>query len=97
MPLPDGAVEALIDLACLAPSVGLNQPWRFVIVDDDNIRCAIRQNFANCNADAPAAQSAERAALYARLKLAGFELAILPQPSTRIPSRRTMLPNFGWA
>ena len=63
-------MEALIDLACLAPSVGLNQPWRLVIVDDDNIRCAIRQNFANCNADVLAAQSAERAALYARLKLA---------------------------
>jgi 5,6-dimethylbenzimidazole synthase len=33
-PLPDGAVESLIDLACLAPSVGLSQPWRFVIVAD---------------------------------------------------------------
>jgi 5,6-dimethylbenzimidazole synthase len=33
-PLPLGTLERLIDVACLAPSVGLSQPWRFVIVDD---------------------------------------------------------------
>lgn len=74
-PLPRGALEALIELACLAPSVGLSQPWRFVIVDDANIRTAIRKNFAACNAEALAAQSHERAALYARLKLAGLDEA----------------------
>jgi len=74
-PLPRGALEALIELACLAPSVGLSQPWRFVIVDDANIRTAIRKNFAACNAEALAVQSRERAALYARLKLAGLEQA----------------------
>src|SRR5271169_5013406 len=31
--LPAGAVERLIELAALAPSVELSQPWRFVIVD----------------------------------------------------------------
>src|SRR6202161_611076 len=71
-PLPSGTLEAFIELACLAPSVGLSQPWRFVIVDDERIRAAIRQNFAICNAAALAAQSAERTALYARLKLAGL-------------------------
>jgi 5,6-dimethylbenzimidazole synthase len=74
-PLPSGTLEAFIELACLAPSVGLSQPWRFVIVDDETIRAAIRRNFAICNADALAAQSTERAALYARLKLAGLEEA----------------------
>jgi len=74
-PLPGGAVEALIELACLAPSVGLSQPWRFVIVENVAIRAAIRRNFESCNAQALAAQSSERAALYARLKLAGLEEA----------------------
>ena len=32
--LPTGTLENLIELACLAPSVGLSQPWRFVIVED---------------------------------------------------------------
>jgi len=74
-PLPDGAVESLIDLACLAPSVGLSQPWRFVIVADAARRAAIRRDFETCNAEALAAQDGERSGLYARLKLAGLEEA----------------------
>jgi 5,6-dimethylbenzimidazole synthase len=74
-PLPNGTVEALIELACLAPSVGLSQPWRFVIVDDRARRAAIRQNFATCNAEALAAQSQDRGSRYAQLKLAGLDEA----------------------
>ena len=71
-PLPGGTLEALIELACLAPSVGLSQPWRFVIVDDEAVRAAIRRNFETSNATALAVQDAERAGRYARLKLAGL-------------------------
>jgi 5,6-dimethylbenzimidazole synthase len=74
-PLPDGTLEALIELACLAPSVGLSQPWRFVIVEEEARRAAIRKNFHASNAAALATQSGERASLYARLKLAGLEEA----------------------
>jgi 5,6-dimethylbenzimidazole synthase len=74
-PLPNGTVEALIELGCLAPSVGLSQPWRFVIVEDSTVRAAIQQNFATCNAQALAAQSGDRAGLYAQLKLAGLDEA----------------------
>jgi 5,6-dimethylbenzimidazole synthase len=74
-PLPAGLLKILIDLACLSPSVGLSQPWRFVTVDNAARRSAIRANFAACNAAALAAQSGERAGLYARLKLAGLEEA----------------------
>lgn len=74
-PLPKGKIKELIALACLAPSVGLSEPWRFVIVADDARRAAIRRNFELCNAQALAAQSRQRAARYARLKLAGLEEA----------------------
>jgi 5,6-dimethylbenzimidazole synthase len=74
-PLPDGVLEQLVECACLAPSVGLSQPWRFVIVDDPARRVAIRDNFAACNAQALAEQAPERARLYATLKLAGLEEA----------------------
>jgi 5,6-dimethylbenzimidazole synthase len=74
-PLPGGTLEALVELACLAPSVGLSQPWRFVIVESEARRAAIRENFQTCNAAALTAQSEERASLYARLKLAGLEEA----------------------
>lgn len=74
-PLREGAVERLIALAVRAPSVGLSQPWRFVLVDDPARRAAVRQNFCHCNAAALAAQAPERARLYARLKLAGLDEA----------------------
>jgi 5,6-dimethylbenzimidazole synthase len=74
---PEGTLERLIDLACLAPSVGLSQPWRFIIVEDSARRAAVRENFTVCNADALADYGEERAARYARLKLAGLDEAPL--------------------
>ena len=73
MPLPEGTVERLIGLACLSPSVGLSEPWRFVLVDDAGRRAAIRANFETCNKEALEMQDPDRAALYARLKLAGLD------------------------
>jgi 5,6-dimethylbenzimidazole synthase len=86
-PLPKGTLERLISLACLSPSVGLSQPWRFVIVEDAARRVAIRRNFQECNTQALAAQSGERAAAYGRLKLAGLneapcQLAVFADPWT---------------
>lgn len=86
-PLPDDALPRLLEIATLAPSVGLSQPWRFVTVDDAARRASIRRNFERCNAEALAAQAPERAALYARLKLAGLDdapcqLAVFADPTT---------------
>lgn len=74
-PLPGGAVERLIRIACLAPSVGLSEPWRFVVVDDPALRRAVRANFEGCNAEALSAQEETRQGLYAKLKLAGLDQA----------------------
>jgi 5,6-dimethylbenzimidazole synthase len=71
--LPEGTIERLIEIACLSPSVGLSEPWRFVLVEDKTKRGAIRANFEICNADALAQQTPDRAGLYARLKLAGLD------------------------
>ena len=85
-PLPAGLVEELLALACLAPSVGLSQPWRFVVVTEPGRRAAVRADFLACNARALAEQTAERAAGYARLKLAGLDeapchLAVFADPT----------------
>jgi 5,6-dimethylbenzimidazole synthase len=74
-PLPPGTLERLIDVACLAPSVGLSQPWRFVVVDDPARRDAVRVDFKASNAEALKSYAGERAAKYAALKLAGLEEA----------------------
>jgi 5,6-dimethylbenzimidazole synthase len=74
-PLPAGTVERLIETACLAPSVGLSQPWRFVIVEEPERRRAVLDNFKSCNADALRAYAGDLAARYVKLKLAGIEEA----------------------
>ena len=74
-PVPGELLEELLDIATLAPSVGLSEPWRFVTVDDPARRKAVRASFELCNALALAGQDADRAVLYARLKLAGFDEA----------------------
>jgi 5,6-dimethylbenzimidazole synthase len=71
-PLPHGTLERLIETACLAPSVGLSQPWRFVTVDDPARRAAVREEFRACNAQALASYAGDRAAHYAALKLEGL-------------------------
>lgn len=86
-PLPAGTLERLVGLAALAPSVGLSQPWRFVSVETPARRAAIRAEFARCNAEALAAQTSERQARYARLKLEGLDqapdhLAVFADPAT---------------
>ena len=73
--LPEGTLPHLFELACLAPSVGLSQPWRFVIVEDKVRRAAIRENFEVCNREALGDYAGERAKLYATLKLAGLDAA----------------------
>ena len=73
--LPDGALARLIQTACLAPSVGLSQPWRFVVVDDPARRAAVRAEFGACNAQALAAHAGELATRYAALKLEGLREA----------------------
>ncbi len=68
----EGMLAELLDLAALAPSVGNCQPTRFVRVEDEARRAAIRANFEAANRQALSAYSGERAQLYAKLKLAGL-------------------------
>ena len=96
--LPDGAIERLVATACLSPSVGLSQPWRFVIVDDAARRAAVLDNFKACNADALASFSGDLAKRYATLKLEGLSdapchLAVYADRTTDVGhgvGRRTM-------
>ena len=73
--LPSGHLERLIETACLSPSVGLSEPWRFVIVDDLSRRTEVRNNFSATNASALAGYEGQRASRYASLKLAGLDEA----------------------
>jgi 5,6-dimethylbenzimidazole synthase len=97
-PLAAGTIERLIETACLSPSVGLSQPWRFVIVEDAARRRAVIDDFHACNGEALRAHTGEAAERYAALKLAGLEeapchVAVFADRSTEIGTglgRRTM-------
>ena len=73
--VPQPLLEELLALTDFAPSVGNSQPWRFVAVASEEMRAAVRREFARCNAEALASYHGERAALYARLKLEGLGMA----------------------
>lgn len=73
-PVPAETVIRLIELAATAPSVGLSEPWRFVLIESPEARRRVRESFARCNAAALAAREDDRAA-YASLKLAGLDRA----------------------
>jgi 5,6-dimethylbenzimidazole synthase len=96
--LPDGLLQEFLSQACLSPSVGFSQPWRWVMVDAPERRAAIVENFQEANRLALAELDGQRAALYARLKLAGLveapvHLAVFVDPETELGhglGRRTM-------
>ena len=74
-PIPKDDIDGLIKEACLAPSVGNCQPWRFVKVNDTERRKAIRDSFERANQEALNEYHGERAKLYASLKLQGMDQA----------------------
>jgi 5,6-dimethylbenzimidazole synthase len=74
-PIPREDLDELIRDACLAPSVGNCQPWRFVKVNSPDRRRVIHDSFERANRDALGDYHGERAKLYASLKLQGLDQA----------------------
>jgi len=76
-PVPEALVDRLLDLVQLSASVGNAQPWRWVRVENGEVREAVRANFRACNEAALSDYDDDRARLYASLKLEGLERAPL--------------------
>lgn len=74
-PVSPELIDELLDLACLAPSVGNSQPWRFLSVESPDARAAIRANFEDANTEALNGYHGEQAERYAGLKLSGLDMA----------------------
>jgi len=85
-PIAEGAVERWIEAACLAPSVGLSQPWRFVSVTTQSTRNAVYHEFELQNeVAAEGFKDASISTKYRSLKLAGLKeapehLAVFVEP-----------------
>lgn len=71
-PVPDRVLGRLLDAAHHGPSVGLMQPWDFIVIRGEAVRRDIQQCFLEANRQAAERYSGERRALYSSLKLAGI-------------------------
>jgi len=71
-PVDDEVLLRVLGAAHQAPSVGLSQPWRFIVVRERRTRQAVHEAFARANAAAAAQYDEETSAAYQTLRLAGI-------------------------
>ena len=86
-PLGAGTLQHLLESACLAPSVGFSQPWRFVSVNSLSCRMQVIAEFEAENELAASKYDDAQQAEYRLLKLAGLReapehLAVFVQNAT---------------
>jgi 5,6-dimethylbenzimidazole synthase len=68
-PLQADVLSRILDAAHHAPSVGLMQPWEFIVIADAGVRRDVREQFDAANRRAADAYVGERRDLYDRLRL----------------------------
>ncbi len=85
-PVSDDDLNALLNSALEAPSVGFSQPWEFVIIRDSATKTAVRASFLTETEKGKALFDSERQKLYAQFRLEGvveapINLAIFHKPT----------------
>src|SRR6201992_3649224 len=78
-PLSDDVLLRLLGAAHNAPSVGLMQPWRFIVLRSTQVRQQVRNLFVQAQQVSAETYEGERAERYRGLKLDG----ILEAPQNR--------------
>jgi 5,6-dimethylbenzimidazole synthase len=71
-PLPDDLLQRLLAAAHCAPSVGLMQPSRFIVIRERAVRTAVHDVFVEANAGAAASYAGGQREQYSALKLEGI-------------------------
>jgi 5,6-dimethylbenzimidazole synthase len=71
-PIPDELLHRLLEAAHNAPSVGLMQPWRFIVVRNITVRRKVHEIFLKANEQALASYEGEQQQNYAGMKLEGI-------------------------
>jgi 5,6-dimethylbenzimidazole synthase len=71
-PIAADVLARLLQAAHHAPSVGFMQPWDFIVIDNIDVKRAVKALYDDANAAAANHYSDERAAQYRRLKLEGI-------------------------
>ena len=76
-PIDDATLLRLLTAAHHAPSVGLSQPWNFIVIRSEAVKRQAQTAFAKANAEAQAMFPEDRRTLYSSLKLEGILAAPL--------------------
>ena len=71
-PLTDDVLLRLLGAAHNAPSVGLMQPWRFIVIRSQRVRASVHDIFSQAQLLAAGSYEGERGELYRGLKLEGI-------------------------
>jgi 5,6-dimethylbenzimidazole synthase len=86
-PIPGDALERVLAAAHAAPSVGLTQPWDFILVEDPGLRAAFHGHVQNERDTFAATLSGEEAGRFARIKIDGVLESSLSIAVTYDPDR----------
>jgi 5,6-dimethylbenzimidazole synthase len=76
-PIPDATLKRVLEAAHHAPSVGLSQPWNFILVRDPDTKTQVHDVFLRRNEEAAQMFDGTRGARYRQLKLEGIRKAPL--------------------
>ncbi|MEV6712993.1 5,6-dimethylbenzimidazole synthase [Lentzea sp. NPDC051208] len=85
--IPDDVLRRVLTAAHAAPSVGLSQPWDFVLVRDESTRRAFRDHVQAERSVFAAELDQERAETFARIKVEGVMESTLGIVVTYDPDR----------
>lgn len=86
-PVDEAVLERVLTAAHAAPSVGLTQPWDFVLVDDDQVRKQFWAHVQDERDRFAATLVGERAAVFAGIKVDGVLESSLSVVVTYDPDR----------
>lgn len=71
-PVDDATLLRLLEAAHYAPSVGLMQPWNFIVTRSAEVKARVHAAFGRANIEAAAMFEADRSTLYSSIKLQGI-------------------------
>nr|WP_246222396.1 5,6-dimethylbenzimidazole synthase [Phytoactinopolyspora limicola] len=86
-PIPPDVLDRILGAAHAAPSVGLSQPWDFVLVEDGGTRAAFRDHVLAEREVFAETLNGERGGTFSKLKIEGILEASLGIVVTYDPSR----------
>jgi 5,6-dimethylbenzimidazole synthase len=86
-PIADKVLMRVLGAAHAAPSVGLTQPWDFIVVRDEATRARFRAHVQSEREEFAASLDSDRAATFASIKVEGIEESSLGVVVTYDPER----------